>query len=87
MDTEFLDSNFNSKIDKTETYSVKALKATELYMINERTVCKSYLKKLLHTCTKTSSSWAPVAHACNPSYLEGRNQEDRGLKSDQANRS
>jgi hypothetical protein len=39
MDTEFLDSNFNFKIDKTETYSVKALKATELYMINERTVC------------------------------------------------
>jgi hypothetical protein len=23
-------------------------------------------------------SWAPVAHACNPSYLGGRDQEDRG---------
>jgi hypothetical protein len=26
------------------------------------------------------SSWAPVAHACNPSYSEGRDQEDRHLK-------
>jgi hypothetical protein len=29
---------------------------------------------------KDTSSWALVAHACNPSYLEGRNQEDCGLK-------
>jgi hypothetical protein len=28
-----------------------------------------------------------VAHTYNPSYLEGRNQEDRGLKSVQANSS
>jgi hypothetical protein len=26
-----------------------------------------------------------VAHICNPSYSEGRDQEDRGLKSAQEN--
>jgi hypothetical protein len=31
------------------------------------------------------SAWqAPMAHACNPSYSEGRDQEDRGLKPAQA---
>jgi hypothetical protein len=30
-------------------------------------------------------SWALVAHACNPSYSGGRNQEDRGSKPAQAN--
>jgi hypothetical protein len=29
-------------------------------------------------------SCAPVAHTCNPSYSEGRNQEDRSLKAVQA---
>jgi hypothetical protein len=30
---------------------------------------------------KTSANGqAPMAHTCNPSYSEGRNQEDRGLK-------
>jgi hypothetical protein len=28
---------------------------------------------------------APVAHSCNPSYSGGRDQEDRSLKSAQAN--
>jgi hypothetical protein len=28
---------------------------------------------------------APVAHACNPSYSGGRDQEDRGSKPAQAN--
>jgi hypothetical protein len=32
-------------------------------------------------------SQAPVAHACNPSYSEGRDQEDHGLKPAQANSS
>jgi hypothetical protein len=32
-------------------------------------------------------SQAPVAHACNPSYSGGRDQEDRGLKSAWANSS
>jgi hypothetical protein len=30
---------------------------------------------------------APVAHACNPSYSGGRDQEDCGLKPDWANSS
>jgi hypothetical protein len=30
-------------------------------------------------------SWVPVAHACNPSYLGGRDQEDPGSKPVQAN--
>jgi hypothetical protein len=30
---------------------------------------------------------APVAHACNPSYSRGRNQEDHGSKPVQANSS
>jgi hypothetical protein len=33
------------------------------------------------------TSQAPVAHACNPSYLGSRDQEDLGLKSDWANSS
>jgi hypothetical protein len=27
-----------------------------------------------------NQSWAPVAHACDPSYSGGRYQEDHGLK-------
>jgi hypothetical protein len=34
---------------------------------------------------KSLFSAALVAHACNPSYSEGRDQEDRGLKPDWAN--
>jgi hypothetical protein len=32
-------------------------------------------------------SRAPVAHACNPSYIGGRDQEDHGSKPAQANSS
>jgi hypothetical protein len=42
-------------------------------------------KPLYHK--KKSSSWAPVAHACNPSFLGGRDQEDLGSKPVQANSS
>jgi hypothetical protein len=28
-----------------------------------------------------------MAHACNPSYSRGRDQEEHGLKADRANRS
>jgi hypothetical protein len=31
--------------------------------------------------------WGLIAHACNPSYSEGRDQEDRGSKPAQANSS
>jgi hypothetical protein len=30
--------------------------------------------------SKTCLSWVPVAHACNPSFSGGRDQEDRGSK-------
>jgi hypothetical protein len=30
-------------------------------------------------------SWTSVAHACNPSYSGGRDQEDLGLRPVQAN--
>jgi hypothetical protein len=33
------------------------------------------------------SSWAPVAHTCNPRYSGGRDQEDHGLKPARANSS
>jgi hypothetical protein len=36
---------------------------------------------------KKKQSWVLVAHACNPSNLGGRDQEDCGLKPAQANRS
>jgi hypothetical protein len=36
---------------------------------------------------KELSCWAPVAHACNPSYLGGRDQDDHGWKPAQANSS
>jgi hypothetical protein len=29
---------------------------------------------------KNLTSWAPVAHICNPSYSGGREQEDHGSK-------
>jgi hypothetical protein len=32
---------------------------------------------------KTLQSWALVAHAYNPNYLGGRDQEDQGLKPSQ----
>jgi hypothetical protein len=35
----------------------------------------------LNTCC----SWAPVAHACNPRYSGGRDQEDHGPKPARAN--
>jgi hypothetical protein len=38
-------------------------------------------------CQKTKLCWPPVAHACNPSYSGGRDQEDHGSKSAQANSS
>jgi hypothetical protein len=34
-----------------------------------------------------SISWAQVAHTCNPSYSEGRDQEDHGFKSARASSS
>jgi hypothetical protein len=37
--------------------------------------------------SKTTKSQAPVAHACNPSYSGGRDQEDCGLKPAWANSS
>jgi hypothetical protein len=36
-------------------------------------------------CFKKNKSWVLVAHACNPSYTRGRNQEDQGSKPAQAN--
>jgi hypothetical protein len=45
---------------------------------------KKSLKKLIG---RPYLSWVPMAHACNPSYSEGRNQEDQGSKPVQANSS
>jgi hypothetical protein len=36
---------------------------------------------------KQIENQVPVAHACNPSYPEGTDQKDRGLKPAQANSS
>jgi hypothetical protein len=36
---------------------------------------------------KAKNSWAPVVHACNPSYSGKRDQEDRSLKPARANTS
>jgi hypothetical protein len=33
-----------------------------------------------HSTRKRERAQAPVAHACNPSYSGGRDQEDQGLK-------
>jgi hypothetical protein len=32
---------------------------------------------MARTIVKASTSWAPEAQACNPSYLRGRDKEDR----------
>jgi hypothetical protein len=39
------------------------------------------------TYTIILSSWVPMAHACNPSYSGGRDQEDYGSKPAWATRS
>jgi hypothetical protein len=63
-------------------------------------ICVSYLSKLwaIWNCHQDSliltisygptlsHSWVRVAHACNPSYSGGRDQEDRGLKPAWGNR-
>jgi hypothetical protein len=36
---------------------------------------------------KKITGWAMMAHACNPSYSGGSDQEDHGSKPDQANSS
>jgi hypothetical protein len=42
----------------------------------------------LHCCNKIpQTSQVPVAHACNPSYAEDRDQKDQGSKSARANNS
>jgi hypothetical protein len=48
------------------------------------------IKKFLHNKgsnyqTQKTSSWVLVAHACNLSYSEGRDQEVHGSKPAQAN--
>jgi hypothetical protein len=40
---------------------------------------------MLQIPSKPGLSWALVAHACNPSYTGGRDQEDCGSKPAQAN--
>jgi hypothetical protein len=46
------------------------------------------LNVIPRTTTKNViGSQVPEAHACNPSYSGGRNQEDHGLKPTQANSS
>jgi hypothetical protein len=37
--------------------------------------------------TENIRGWAPLAHAYNPSYSGGKDQEDRGLRPAQANSS
>jgi hypothetical protein len=33
-----------------------------------------------YSSIKKNESWAPVVHACNPSYSRGKDQEDHGWK-------
>jgi hypothetical protein len=50
----------------------------------------SYPKNKLKTKNKTKQNkkgQAPVAYTCNPSYSEGKDQEDHSLKLARANRS
>jgi hypothetical protein len=43
--------------------------------------------KLRQETQEFEVSWVLVAHACNPNYSGGRDQEDCGSKPDQANSS
>jgi hypothetical protein len=59
----------------------REIKDGEIYNVDgsEVTIKKSVLAKinLFHSILiKIAASWAPVAHACNPSYSGGRDQED-----------
>jgi hypothetical protein len=44
-------------------------------------------ERCLSEWTRNCKCQVPVAHSCNPSYLEGRDQEDRDLKPAQKNSS
>jgi hypothetical protein len=49
------------------------------------TIGIQYFREVRHlTSFKSFSCWVVVAHACNPSYLEGRDQEDCSSKPAQA---
>jgi hypothetical protein len=43
------------------------------------------LDSLVTTIKRKKINWGLVAHACNPSYSGGRDQEDRGSKPAWAN--
>jgi hypothetical protein len=45
-----------------------------------KSICTAQQLRIKKQCNKTRHS-APVAHACNPSYSEDRDQEDSGSKS------
>jgi hypothetical protein len=48
--------------------------------------CNSFTRKALGNKYQNSiPNWMPVAHTCNPSYSEGRDQEDHSMKPAQAN--
>jgi hypothetical protein len=67
-----------------------------VYVLGERyTIIQSNQYKL-YVCTEiphytpsicTITVWAPVAHACSPNYLGGRDLEDQGSKPTWANSS
>jgi hypothetical protein len=46
-----------------------------------------YLPEMECVFTKKEKFWVPVAHACNPSYWEGRDEEDHSSRPAQANSS
>jgi hypothetical protein len=48
-------------------------------------VVRPCFKKQKQRQNKLKQARHPVAHICNPSYSEGKDQEDLGLKPAQAN--
>jgi hypothetical protein len=46
-----------------------------------------YTYAFIKVISKQRNSWVPMAHAYNPSYSGGRDQEDHGLKPARSNNS
>jgi hypothetical protein len=77
--------NFFFACDKNETKLYKQNKIAVTTTIKPVMSVKKLFKKIRMLYYWKCQGQAPVAHACNPSYSSGRDQEDCGLKPAQAN--
>jgi hypothetical protein len=63
----------------------KPINRTNNQTTNQPTKQKTTSAVLAQEGSRSMGSQAPMAHTCNPSYLDGRDQQDHGLKPAWAN--